>query len=150
MLSRTLTLLAAAAFAAPLLADAPKTDASKADAPKGKKPHMDLRSSPRMGFSPVHVLFTAEFVGGDDIEEFHCPEIEWDWDDGGKSVQESDCAPFEAGVTKIQRRFTAEHDYDRANVYRVKATMRKSGHTIVVATVSVTVRAGLGDPTIER
>src|SRR6185369_4275741 len=131
---------------APLLADAPKTDASKADAPKGKKPHMDLRSSPRMGFSPVHVLFTAEFVGGDDIEEFHCPEIEWDWDDGGKSVQESDCAPFEAG-TAIERRFTGEHEYKLAGTYNVKLTMRRQNKPLATSTVKVTVRAGLGDPT---
>jgi hypothetical protein len=148
MLSRALTLMAAAALAAPLLAgDAPPP---KAEGTKEHKPHLDLRSSPRMGFSPVHVLLTAELTGGDDVEEYHCPEIEWDWDDGGKSMHEADCTPFEAGVTKIQRRFTAEHDYNRAGVYRVKATMRKTGHNLAVATVTVTVRAGLGDPTIER
>ena len=146
MLSRSLTVLAAAALAMPLLAD----DAPKPEAGKGKKPRLELRSSPRMGFSPVHVLLTAEFMGGDDVEEYHCPEIEWDWDDGGKSVHEADCTPFEAGVTKIQRRFTAEHDYNRAGVYRVKATMRKTSHTLAAATTTVTVRAGLGDPTMER
>ena len=145
MVSRALSVLAAAALAMPLLAeDAPKPEG------KGKKPRLELRSSPRMGFSPVHVLLTAEFMGGDDIEEFHCPEIEWDWDDGGKSMHEADCTPFEPGVTKIQRRFTAEHDYRRAGVYRVKATMRKTSNTLAVATVTVTVRAGLGDPTLER
>jgi len=35
------------------------------------------------------------------------PEIEWDWDDGGKSTHEADCAPYEAG-TQIERRFTAQ------------------------------------------
>ena len=146
MLSRALIVMAAVALAAPLPAD----DAPKADAAKGKKPRLELRSSPRMGFSPVHVLLTAELTGGDDIEEYHCPEIEWDWDDGGKSMHEADCTPFEAGVTKIQRRFTAEHDYNRAAVYRVKATRRKTGHNLAVATTTITVRAGLGDPTIER
>ena len=67
-------------------------------------------------------------MGGDDVEEYYCPELEWDWDDGGKSVQESDCPPFEAGVTKIERRFTAEHEYRKAGVYNVKVTMR-SGPT---------------------
>src|SRR5262249_1667923 len=123
MLSRALTLMAAAALAAPLLA----ADAPKAEGTKEHKPHLDLRSSPRMGFSPVHVLVTAELIGGDDVEEYHCPEVEFEWDDGGKSQHEADCSPFEAGVTKIQRRFTAEHDYNRAGTYRVKATMRKSG-----------------------
>jgi hypothetical protein len=141
MLYRSLSLLAAFTFTAPALADGPA---------KLKKPHLDLRASPRMTFSPAHILLTAELEGGDDVEEFHCPEIEWDWDDGGKSVHEADCPPFEAGVTKIQRRFTAEHDYRRAGVYRIKATMRRTGRNIAQANVSVTVRAGLGDPTIEQ
>jgi len=140
MLSRSLAVVLAATLGAPLLADGAKP----------RKPRLDLRASPRMGFSPVHVLLTAELTGGDDVEEFHCPEVEWDWDDGGKSVQESDCTPFEAGTTRIQRRFTAEHDYRRAGVYRVKATMRKTSRTMAAATATVTVRAGLGDPTIER
>ena len=139
-LLRSLALVLAAALAGPVLADAAKT----------RKPRLEVRAAPRMGFSPVNVLLTAELTGGDDVEEYHCPEIEWDWDDGGKSVHEADCTPFEPGVTRIQRRFTAEHEYRRAGVYRVKATMRRSDRILVAATVTVTVRAGLGDPTIER
>lgn len=140
MLSRSLTFALAVALAAPLLADSGKV----------RKPRLELRASPKMGFSPVHVVLTAELMGGDDVEEFHCPELEWDWDDGGKSVHEADCPPFEAGTTRIERRFTAEHDYRRAGAYRVKATMRRSGRTLAAANVTVTVRAGLGDPTMER
>jgi hypothetical protein len=81
------------AFAAPVLADGAKP----------KKPRLDLRASPRMSFSPAHILLTAELMGGDDIEDLHCPELEWERDDGGKSVQEADCKPFEPGVTKIER-----------------------------------------------
>ena len=114
---------------------------------KPKKPRLELRATPRMAFSPVSVFLTAELVGGNDVEEYHCPELEWDWDDGGKSMHEADCTPFEAGVTKIQRRFTAEHDFIRAGAYRVKATMRKADKNLLVATVTVNVRAGLGDPT---
>jgi hypothetical protein len=113
---------------------------------KPKKPKLDLRVIPRMAFSPATVLVTAELEGGDDVEEYHCPEIEYDWDDGGKSVQEGDCAPFEAG-TKIQRRFTNEHTYRRAGVYNVKVTMRRADRSFAAATVRVTVRPGLGDPT---
>ena len=101
---------------------------------------------PRMAFSPVTVFLTAELSGGDDVEELYCPEIEWDWDDGGKSQQESDCAPFEAGVTKIERRFTAEHEYRKAGVYNIKATLRRAKRNLAVQTVKLTVRPGLGDP----
>src|SRR5687768_14817644 len=106
-------------------------------APKPKKPRLDVRATPRMSFSPAHILLTAELTGGDDVEEYHCPEIEWDWDDGGKSVNEPDCKPFEPGVTKIERRFTAEHDYRTAGVYSVKVTMRREEKPIAVSTVRV-------------
>ncbi len=117
--------------------------------PKQKKPRLDLRASPRFAFSPVSIYLTAELSGGDDVESFYCPELEWDWDDGGKSVHEADCAPFQAGVTKIQRRFTADHQYRRAGVYNVRVIMRRNKDQVAVGSVSVTVRAGLGDRTPE-
>jgi len=103
-----------------------------------------------MAFSPVNVLLTAELIGGDDVEEYHCPELEWDWDDGGKSMHEQDCAPFEAGKTTIERRFTADHEYRKAGVYQIKATMRRVNRTLATATVRVTVRPGIADPTLEN
>src|SRR5262245_52380112 len=116
---------------------------------KPKKPELELRAAPRMAFSPVNVFLTGELKGGDDVEELYCPELEWEWDDGGKSVREPDCPPFESGVTKIERRFTEEHNYRRAGVYNVKLTLRHSGHSLVTQTVRVTVRPGLGDQTME-
>lgn len=141
ILVRTALALGLAAMAAvPLLA---------ADA-KPKKPKLELRATPRMAFSPVNVFLTAELSGGDDVEEYYCPELEWEWDDGGKSTQESDCAPFEAGKTKIERRFTAEHEFRRAGVYNVKVTMRRGGRSLAASTVRLTVRPGLGDRTLEQ
>lgn len=116
------------------------------EAAKPKKPGLDLRTTPRFGFSPLNVLFTAELKGGGDAEDFYCPEMEWEWDDGGKSIKESDCPPFEEGVTKIERRFTEQHEFVRAGIYSVKVTMRHANRIIAKQTVSVTVRPGLGDP----
>jgi hypothetical protein len=126
------------------------TMATGEDEPKLKKPRLDLRATPRFAFSPVTIFFTAELSGGDDVEEYHCPEVEWDWDDGGKSVHEADCQPFQAGVTKIDRRFTAEHEYRRSGVYNIKTTLRRTGKSMAAATVRITVRPGLGDRTIDR
>lgn len=117
---------------------------------KAKKPRLELRAAPRFAFSPAYVMFTAELTGGDDVEEMHCPELEWQWDDGGKSVHESDCPPFEPGKTEIERRFTAEHEFKAAGTYNVKLTMRKADRRLAESTVRVTVRAGLGDGTIEE
>jgi hypothetical protein len=118
------------------------------EARKVKKPGLDVRAAPRMAFSPVNVFFTAELTGGDDVEEFYCPEVQWEWGDGGKSVQEADCPPYEAG-TKIERRFTSEHEYKVAGQYGIKVTLRHSGKSLVANSVQITVRAGLGDRTLE-
>ena len=130
-----------------LLALAVVAPVTASGAAKPKKPKLDLRATPRFAFSPAQILFTAELSGGDDdAEEFYCPELEWEWDDGGKSVKEADCPPFESGVTKIERRFTQTHVFDRAGVYAVRLTMRHAGRTLAKQTFSVTVRPGLGDP----
>lgn len=116
---------------------------------KPKKPRLDLKATPRMAFSPVTIFLTAELTGGADVEEYYCPELEWDWDDGGKSVHEADCAAYADG-TPIERRFTTEHEFRRAGIYNIKLTMRRANRAFAAATVKVTVRAGLGDPTRER
>ena len=143
-----MTRVALAAVIAVVLAAPASSGETKPEA-RLKKPRLDLRATPRMAFSPVNIFLTAELQGGDDVEEYYCPELEWDWDDGGKSVHEADCAPFEAGVSKIERRFTADHEYRQAGVYSVKVTMRRNKDQIAVANVKVTVRAGLGDKTLE-
>ena len=135
MNSRVLAALVAVslAAAAPLGAEA-----------KPKKPSLDIRVTPRMAFSPVTVLLVAELKGGDDLDEYYCPEIEWDWDDGGKSVHEADCPPFENGTTTIERRFSQEHHYPRAGIYNVKASFRKAGNTFLANSIRITVRAEIG------
>jgi len=112
-----------------------------------KKPRLDLRASPRVAFSPVEVLAIAELKGGQDVEEFYCPGLEWDWGDGSRSAHESDCSPFEAGTT-LDRFFTARHAFRAPGAYSVRLTLRRADRTVAVATVPVTVHgrsAGLSD-----
>lgn len=125
---------------------------ARADAPKEKpkKPRLDLRATPRFAFSPVTIFLTAELMGGDNVEELYCPELEWDWDDGGKSVHEADCPPWEAGKTEIQRRFTAEHMYPKSGVFNVTVTMRRTGKNIAKASVRIQVKPGAGDRTLDN
>jgi hypothetical protein len=53
--------------------------------------------------------------------------VEWDWDDGGKSVRQEDCTPPETGT------------------YNVKITMRHAARPLAVASATINVRPGLGD-----
>ena len=109
-----------------------------------QKPHLDVRVTPRTGFSPVEVLFTAEIVGGMDLEDYHCPQIEWNWDDGDRSVHESDCTPYQPGV-EIERHFTARHLFRREGVYNVKISMLRAARPIARASARVSILSGLGD-----
>jgi hypothetical protein len=138
VLKRAAVVLAVLSLVAPVLTS------TGAEEKKGKKPALEIRPSPRFAFSPANIFFTAELKGGDDIESLYCPEIEWEWGDGGKSVQEADCDPW-TETTKIQRRFTNNHTFQFAGLYRVRVALRKSGKDIMSQTVQVTIRAGLGD-----
>jgi len=110
---------------------------------KVRKPRLGLRATPRFSFTPSTVLVTAEFNGGDDAEEFYCPAVSWDWDDGGRSANEADCPPFQPG-TPVERRFTAVHAYVRPGVYNVRVHMLRASRRLAMASATVTVR-GMGD-----
>lgn len=111
---------------------------------KEGKPHLNLRATPRITFSPAMVLATAELSEGQTGEEFYCPEVQWDWDDGARSAHTSDCPAWEAGA-EVQRRYTAQHAYRQAGVYNVKISLVRAGRTISVAHTTVNVRPGVGD-----
>jgi hypothetical protein len=137
MSKAVLALLAVLALAAP-------GPAGSNDDDEGKRPELYLRATPKFAFSPANILFTAEFKGGDDVEELYCPEVEWEWGDGGRSVAEGDCDPWEPGV-KIDRRYTARHEFQRSGNYRVRVIFSKADKRIVQQSIQVQVRPGAGD-----
>jgi len=109
---------------------------------KPKRPTLGVRVSPRMAFSPVGVIAMAELTGGEDSEDFYCLAIEWDWDDGSKSLQDSDCEPYQPG-TKIERRFSSEHYYSRAGSYNIRAALKAQEKVIAANSFRLLVRQGL-------
>ncbi len=105
-----------------------------------KKPRLDLRATPRLGLAPARVLATAELVGGETADEdFYCPLLEWDWDDGTRSVREADCLPFEPGAA-LERHFTADHVYRRSGNYSLRVTLRRASRSLAAASISVGLR----------
>jgi len=108
-----------------------------------RKPRLDLRATPRVAFTPARVLLTAELVGGEAAEDFHCPGVDWDWGDGTHSFHESDCPPFVAGM-EVERRFTASHAYVEPGDYHVRVSLRRASRSVAVARTSILVHSGLG------
>ena len=74
-----------------------------------KKPSLSLKASPSVSFAPARVVVVAEVKGGaDDLEEFYCPSVEWEWGDLTTSTVEADCEPYAPGKSTIKRRYTVE------------------------------------------
>jgi len=110
--------------------------AGGADHPQ--KPHLDLRATPRVAFSPVEVMVIGELKGGQDVEEFYCPGLVWDWGDGSRSAHEADCSPFQDG-TELDRFFTARHAFRVPGSYSVRLYLVRAGRTVTMATVPIMV-----------
>jgi hypothetical protein len=137
----TATAALALAASAPLGA-AQKGDKGK-EQPDANRPHITLRAQPLVAVSPARIVLSAELVGGaDDFQEFYCPTVEWAWGDDTVSESTVDCDPYEAGKSQIKRRFTVEHVFRRAGVYKVYFHLKRNAKLLGSATVTVQVQPG--------
>jgi hypothetical protein len=116
-----------------------------AQAEKDGRPKLSLRASPRMGRSPLRVVFTAELTGGaNDFEEYYCPTVEWEWGDGTESASTLDCEPYEAGKSEIRRRFTQQHTF-KGGEHTVTFRLKRRDEQVAATTVQVQVQPGPRD-----
>jgi hypothetical protein len=131
----------------PLLATSQSPQPSdQADKDKAKKPSLSIKASPPISFSPATIRVVALLNGGpDDYEELYCPTIEWDWGDGTRSENASDCDPYQPGVSKIIRRFSTSHVYETQGRYRVLLRLKRDTKTLTSANTTVQVRPGVRD-----
>ena len=107
------------------------------------RPELTLRASPRVGFAPADILFVAELRGGaDDWEEFYCASIEWDWDDDTRSESTPDCDPYEAGTSRIRRRFSMRHRFEYGGRYEVRFRLLNRDDPVASARTIVELRGG--------
>lgn len=109
-----------------------------------EQPRLELRTARRIAFSPVEAFFVGELVGGDETEEFYCPQLVWEWGDGSRSIRQSDCPPFGPG-DEVQRFFTARHVYRYPGQHDVRLVLEKADRRIAVARVTFTVRSRFGN-----
>lgn len=133
---RAVVLLALASLATPL--------ATAADQRASRRPVLTLRATPGVSFAPANVLFVAELVGGDTLEDFYCPEIVWDFDDGRRSASQTECEPFGAD-SALERRFLVRQSYTQAGQYRPTITLRRSDAVVARAAVTVLVPSASAD-----
>jgi hypothetical protein len=111
------------------------------------KPSLSMRAMPTGGFAPLKVSVSVVIQGGaDDYEDFYCPSIEWDWDDGTRSEEKVDCEPYEAGKSEIRRNYRAEHKFDIGGVdYRVQFRLKQKNKTVASTSTTVRIQRGIRD-----
>jgi hypothetical protein len=112
-----------------------------------KKPSLNMRATPVSGFAPLKVSATVTLQGGpDDYQEFYCPSVEWDWDDGTKSEEKIDCDPYEAGKSEIRRNYRATHTYQfGGNDFRVQFRLKQKNKTVASTSTTIRVQPGIRD-----
>ncbi len=99
---------------------------------RARKPRLKLRANYGAAIGPVPVMAVAELVGGENLEEFYCVGLRWDWGDGTRSYQESDCDPFESGM-EVARFFSARHRYAQSGDYDVRVTLIRADREVAAA-----------------
>jgi hypothetical protein len=116
------------------------------------KPKLTLKANPVMAFSPASIHVTADLVGGaNDDQTLYCPAVEWEWGDGTKSAEESDCEPYQAGKSEIKRHYIAEHEFrvEEPNVggppsdyrdFHIQLRLKRSGKVILSGATSVKIK----------
>lgn len=110
-----------------------------------KKPSLSLKASPSVSFAPARIVLVAELKGGaNDIEDYYCPTVEWEWGDFTNSIVEADCEPYAEGKSEIKRRYTVEHQFKNAGSFRIVLRLKKGTRVVATANTLIQVREGLG------
>ena len=113
---------------------------------EAKRPTINVRTTPAMGFTPLRVRAAAELRdGSDDYADFYCATAEWDWGDGTVSENTGDCDPYQAGKSTIERSFRSDHVYRQAGSYRIAFRLKQKSRVVGSGVASVQVRSGAGD-----
>ena len=107
---------------------------------------LTLRAFPRvqnvdLGRGCSEVLLTAE-IRGPETERFYCPAVTWEFPDGTRASEESDCPPFEEREEFPRRwsRRVCAPAHPQGDAWIVTVKLSRSGHTVAQASVDFWVK----------
>ena len=124
-------------FVALLLGSTPFSDGAAGPA----KPRLTLKAVPTYGTPSTLFIFQAGLSGVEESEDFYCLSTEWIWEEQlDSSINESECPPYVAGETKIDRSFSEEQSFRTPGPHLVKVVLRKGEKQVATASITVTVR----------
>ncbi len=81
------------------------------------------------------------------VEDYYCPRVVWEWEDGAQSMEESDCAPFDQAATEDHvRTWTKSHSFHASGTHRVRVTLCRASRKVRVVDASATITGWEGCP----
>lgn len=132
MRSRSLSLIAAVLFLA---------GQSPSGVHAAEKLKLSLRAAPSIGTPSTVFVFQAVLTGGVDSEDLYCLTTEWTWEEqADSSINETECPPYKAGETKIERSFSEEQSFRAEGTHVVRVVLRRGDKEIASAGTTVKVR----------
>jgi hypothetical protein len=106
-----------------------------------EKTTLRLRALPNVAVKPARIFLSGFLSGDRDLERYICPEVEWRFGDGERSILSPDCRSLEdEGDTAIDRLWSTHHSYRWSGVYDVMLILRNDGRAVATATTQVVVR----------
>lgn len=86
-----------------------------------------------MGRCDANVTFRLTVSDGGS-EDYYCPTVVWEWEDGTRSIEQSDCAPFrEAAPADHSRTWRRTRPYQRPGSYRIRVHLCQAQRRIRTA-----------------
>ena len=93
----------------------------------------------RMGHCDVEVVFRLVIHDGGS-EDYYCPRIEWQWEDGSISEEESDCPPLAEATDGDHRQvWTRRREFQKSGRYLVKARLFKADRLVRILETAVVI-----------
>ncbi len=114
--------------------------------PPAGKPKVELKPNPQMAMLSIGprasatIRFRLSVKDGGD-EDYYCPRLEWEWEDGTNSVEESDCPPFEAAqATDHERTWTRSHVFREPGEHTIKVRLYKGDRLVRTVETRIEIR----------
>lgn len=103
-----------------------------------------------MGQCEVEVVFRLR-VSDRDVDDYYCPRVVWEWEDGTLSIEQADCPPIEEALpSDHQRSWTRERAYQKAGRYLVRAHLCRDRRRVATVETIALVTGWEGYPDKRR
>jgi hypothetical protein len=120
-------------------------------------------SGPKLDFRPLRKITNLEVghcsvdvtfklrIEDRGVEDYYCPRVEWEWEDGTKSTEEADCPPFDqASADEHRRVWTRVRAFKTSDSHRVKVRLYKADRMVHILEATAEVKGWEGMSREER